>query len=424
MVFKCLTCQSGDDLFCCCKACSEICHKDHEIEYIGFGNAYCDCHTGQCILKSELRQHSFDGYLLSQNFRDGYRKVLPFEIENLNSSAFSRYALSLVDRSKETFWISSGSEPRFALEQLAKRIGDFHLNRLARDKALPMQLLSTNSGYEWWVQARKSCERDSGRTGVDLHYDKDEDIAETFGVGMFPVVSTVTYLAYNSVQLNPTVVFDASITTPIGAPIQNCYISVPSNGKHIAFAGDLLHGAPHELIDFAQVNSCGIDLSSPSEFPRITFLVNIWVGHKPSRVEPISIDFINEICQSLDDKSLFERFNLKDSEVDYSTVEISSKNVENDEDGDWSSIPFISDKSSWGKEEDESGVEMIMWLPSKPLEFLNKKAGRKRNLSSKDNTLTAPSTFHLKYPKHVAPRLEYEFIEDEFVEEIESSMNI
>jgi hypothetical protein len=220
-------------------------------------------------------------------------------------------------------------------------------------------------------------------------------------------------------------VFDASITYPIGAPIQNCYISVPSSGKHIAFAGDLLHGAPHELIDFAQANSCGIDLTKPSEFPRITFLVNIWVGHKPSRVEPISIDFINEICQSVSDaKCCFEGFSLKDSEIGYSTVEISSKNVESDEDGDWSSIPFISDKSSWGKDEDESGVEMVMWLPSKPLEFLNKKVGRKRNLSSKDNTLTAPNTFHLKYPKHVAPKLEYEVAEEEFVEEMESSMNI
>lgn len=425
MVFKCLSCQSGEELICCCKACAEVCHKDHDVEHIGFGAAYCDCHTGLCLMRSQTRNQSFDNYIASQHLQNNYRRVVQYEIENFRSSVLSKYALELIKWSKETFWLSFSTEPRFALEYLAKQIGDFHLRNLAQTvKDLPLYLQSNNCGYEWWIQAQKSSEEDTGRVGVDLHYDKDEDVAETFGVGMFPVVSTVTYLAYNSVQLNPTIVFDASITTPIGAPIQNCYISLPSRDKHIAFAGHLLHGAPAELIDFAQINSSGLDMINSPEIPRITFLVNIWIGHKPNRVEPIPIDLIDRISQSVDMTCSFEGFNLRECSPIEPIIEITSKNVESDEDGDWCSIPFISDKSSWGKEDDESGLEMLIWLPSSPLELLNKKSGRKRHLAVKPDSSPNCNTFHLRYPKHVAPKLEYEISEEEIVGDVESSLKI
>ena len=69
-----------------------------------------------------------------------------------------------------------------------------------------------------------------------MHYDKDERVAEIFGVGVFPQISTVTYLN-GSPTFQPTVVFNNTASNPVGAPISESYVSYPMPGKHIAFDG-------------------------------------------------------------------------------------------------------------------------------------------------------------------------------------------
>ena len=37
--------------------------------------------------------------------------------------------------------------------------------------------------------------------------------------------------------------------------------------------------------------------------------------------------------------------------------------------GDWEIIPFISADSDWGKDEDETGIELRMWIPNNLMKF-------------------------------------------------------
>jgi hypothetical protein len=69
-------------------------------------------------------------------------------------------------------------------------------------------------------------------------------------VGLFPTVSTVTYLTDVPHTL-PTVILDNKASTPVGAPISRVFVSIPAVGKHISFDGRLLHGAPKEFVGFA-----------------------------------------------------------------------------------------------------------------------------------------------------------------------------
>ena len=52
----------------------------------------------------------------------------------------------------------------------------------------------------------------SSTCGIDLHYDKDEALAESFGLGSFPTLSTVTYLTGASSKAPPTILLDHTYT--------------------------------------------------------------------------------------------------------------------------------------------------------------------------------------------------------------------
>jgi hypothetical protein len=69
---------------------------------------------------------------------------------------------------------------------------------------------------EWWIQS-KYLEQDGTPAPIDLHYDKDENMAEAYGIGLFPQLSTVTYLTGSPNA--PTVIFRNTITEPIGSNI-------------------------------------------------------------------------------------------------------------------------------------------------------------------------------------------------------------
>lgn len=261
--------------------------------------------------------------------------------------------------------------------------------------------------------------------GVDLHYDKDECIAEDFNLGLFPTISTVTYLSEGSAQ-SPTLILDAAITDHVGKPIQTAYVSLPRVGKHVAFDGRLLHGAPKELSDFCKVNtkSCRSD-EVQANSSRVTFLVNIWIGHYPSLVQPLP----QSVCDAMKGELLFDpavitREGLA-TFIPSSSKSIHEVSIRTDDDSEWIIMPFVTDQSQWGKSDDEAGLDLKMLLPScsindylEAIELKQKRGkDKKRKAETKDESYAkAPSdcsTFKIVYTNNqVAARLEYEEYED------------
>lgn len=323
---------------------------------------------------------------------------------------------------------------------------------------------------------------------------------------------------------HPTLIVPHTLSTPVGLPLMNAYISFPSPFKHIAFDGRYLHGAPAELLSLSQENS-----SFPSyEGERITFLVNIWIGHEPLEASrlPLNIatilndNYQNDCYESQyiiknnnednDEKEerlkkenplITRSFNLLPLLTTSSTINNNNKinnnknytnqlpiipilkiteketQLDNDEDdnndenddeiemkrknyqrknylditiscGKWLTIPFVSSKSEWGKDDEEAGLELSIWLPSisftnylQRIELLNQLKKTKKNkidtISSISSTSglsnnnylsssTSYSSYILQYMSQIAAaKLEYEEneeFEDEFAEEFGDSI--
>ena len=132
---------------------------------------------------------------------------------------------------------------------------------------------------------------------VDLHYDKDESLAERFGLGSFPELSTVTYLTDGDDNAS-TIIFPRTYVDPEDVTMDGMLLSHPVAGKHLAFDGRLLHGAPaHPALlrrnrsrcsresddDHREENDGGGGGVSSSSL-RVTFLVNVWTSRRPSGV--------------------------------------------------------------------------------------------------------------------------------------------
>ena len=342
-IFICHDCldQEADDSaksaapLCICQACADICHdgNDHDVEYVGMGPCYCDCdHAGTCSISQQSQiqaerlvgahSHKNSGSKVAENTSAEERPSSAreaaggpwheaFDVPILHGSAPSAelvlQAQELIKHSKETFWIdkdtaTSVSDQRLCvLEWLAWRIFEHHrtyYGSLYGDDHV--------GGAEWWVQV-KDPSSSTGKDGaVDLHYDKDEALAEVFGLGSFPTLSTVTYLTASlpSVPFSPTIVFSHTYVQGEDDLIDEMLVSQPCLGKHLVFDGKLLHGAPtHEDLREAPLASASpapSDLSSDSAkawsdpLLRVTFLVNIW-HQKPAKVQPLP----NEIRHAL-----------------------------------------------------------------------------------------------------------------------------
>jgi hypothetical protein len=284
-------------------------------------------------------------------------------------------AHELIQHSKETHWVDQSMFHEkdknvmtlSPLERLAWSIFQRHAQHY---KLTP----SSGGGAEWWVQVKpanssrtittsaKGHTR-SGASGmdktinnnhnpqqgdqaIDLHYDKDEALAESFGLGLFPTLSTVTYLTTgaaaatttttvkdpqnsdgNQSHHNPTLVFPHMYHQEEDEMISSMLLSRPMPGKHLVFDGRLLHGAPsHDALvgspsaSTTIVTTHGSSISkkkekkrqkqpktdlvasnenaheekgplSPSDDEsttfRVTFLVNLWIHRQPSNVQPL-----------------------------------------------------------------------------------------------------------------------------------------
>jgi hypothetical protein len=183
-----------------------------------------------------------------------------------------------------TYWMPADATPRCGFERAAKEILDYH----TRGCRFPLE----RSGAEWWTQIRKvgaaapegpTRREDVGtqREGpsIGFHWDMDLEVMRDHGLGLHPHLSTVTYLSDVG---GPTAV--ASQRRPdeeagVRLKPRALLLSFPSVGKHFAFDGRFVHGAPS-----APPSAPAAPGSVGGEQLRVTFLVNIWLGYTPAGV--------------------------------------------------------------------------------------------------------------------------------------------
>jgi hypothetical protein len=196
------------------------------------------------------------------------------------------------------------------------------------------------SGAEWWVQIRPSppagryavLDNDpTTKNSISFHWDKDEELRLLTDDVLYihPHLSTVTYLTDVGVATvslpclkdsssGTSAEFKFATTTNIKdtdnqSDIQNGHVSWPKTGKHFKFDGRLLHAAPVDLMPAdllkKQVDACRLPDSSPTleqkiavrRKRRVTFLVNIWLNHKPMGVEPFPASMIDKLTPAKQD---------------------------------------------------------------------------------------------------------------------------
>jgi hypothetical protein len=244
-----------------------------------------------------------------------------------------------------TYFLPCAMKPRCALEQLVQSIFQLHTKDLDPATFIPEQ-----SGAEWWTLVLNDSESmDTTKAVQEPDDEEDEDEEEDDDVGLHfdadygleaqvpnllvhPRIASVTYLSdYGS----PTVVFaksspssqtnvqDRCPTKSLAGSITQAWLSHPRVGKHMAFDGRLLHGAPSTFFpaikskDVAHVDELVHANDGESEPPckkpkitesnaplentlsvqpqqRITLLVNIWLNHCPMDAEPLEDSVIEK----------------------------------------------------------------------------------------------------------------------------------
>lgn len=457
----------GDDknqqrCYCICQACADHCHTDHDVDYVGMGPCYCDCREIGCSIAAPsqteadrlgLRVRSSsssskaatagahcnsetDGPYSSLYVRDVFQ--VPLLLQDLNCTRRLRaQAQELVKHSRETFWLGADvvllndngeeeakdtSKQLCELEQLAVVIfrqhwQHYNLSDLKKGsdndgeptKAHPSK--DRSIGAEWWVQVKhiRGEEQDNdycaaAAEAVDLHYDKDEALAESFGLGAFPTLSTVTYLttATNAtcsdltVEAAPTVIFNQRYDETETDRISEMMVSHPASHKHLVFDGRLLHGAPsHFALRRQQQQQPQTKLRSlgpSSTFKeksdnrdqiRITFLVNVWIDHKPAAVETLPDSIRQALIQlatgeaaESSDPSLLQQFTnaLKQQSplfvgpLPVPKMTLGSSTAENESSADRIELPFVGGKATWanGDGDDDESDSAVMVLNTFP----------------------------------------------------------
>ena len=361
-IFICETCSPSrsSNSLAFCRNCITTCHEGHAISFLTTAPSFCDCpSTRKCQLiekstelmlenevdtqkllavlssksqyASELRYlkelHHFDynGRIKDNLTNDVCTKMTLEDLPEENSKAdlLLQQCLALTQLTKDTFWISHGDEPENLLEKFALEVFHYHT------KKLNLEIVEDNSGAEYWCQVKDTDDSSNTKeSGVDLHYDKDEFLAEALEIAVFPDISTVTYLTENK-KSAPTLILDNIIEKEPGEPIHQAMMVFPKKNRHVAFGGGLLHGAPGTLTQLmrtgeedshakaaaaqaAQSSTIKVreegegekEAEEENDGPtrprtgsfkstkniRVTLLVNIWLKHKPVSVNRLSED--------------------------------------------------------------------------------------------------------------------------------------
>jgi len=134
---------------------------------------------------------------------------------------------------------------------------------------------------------------------VGMHFDADYGLeAQLPNYMLHPRVATITYLSDIGV---PTLILDKVSPPPsdvskssLAGDISTGWLSHPEFGKHVAFDGRMLHGAPGTFfpaveedregdapIKKIKLNDGTPALGERRPGRRVTFLVNIWINHCP-----------------------------------------------------------------------------------------------------------------------------------------------
>jgi hypothetical protein len=419
-VYICETCQEQGlmaENACCCAGCAETCHEGqgHEVSFLAFGRGYCDCgQSSSCRLCYSSKCHT--EHILSnsmaiaqdleariQGTEESGLLIPPFTAHKLVDSPDSYIdrleaaSIAFVQESKETYWIGSQEQAINIFEEYALAIFRYHVHQLSSSSYNPYI-----SGAEWWIQVKHDVVgvetmSTSAAVGIDLHFDKDEEIGSLFSVGIFPQISTVTYLSSRQPDI-PTLIIQDTVKDEVGSPLSIAYLSAPVSGKHIAFDGRYLHGAPIGIAPY-------LASYPPRSQPRVTFLVNIWLNHKPANLTrmllPSSLNPLFSQC--------LHEIRLQPTPDKIANLTIKPSSIrEDDRDGRWMRIPFVSDQSVWGKDENETGIYLKLWLPN---QFLQPAYQQGLDLAT-----TSSWILPYNHPKAKAS-LEYE-TDEEFMEEM------
>jgi len=184
----------------------------------------------------------------------------------------------------ETFWLPADATPRCSLEQIVRSVYMAHTS-VAHGR-------SHASGAEFW-----SLVIDQEDADVGLHFDKDFGLEAERGINRTPAVATVTYLCDGGA---PTLVIEKAPPPMLGAalddgtPIRRSWLSHPAAGKHVAFDGSFLHGAPIELaLPATKVARRG---KRPK---RVSLLVNVWLDHQPALAVPLPAELLSRLSPCL-----------------------------------------------------------------------------------------------------------------------------
>ncbi|KAL3770692.1 hypothetical protein ACHAWO_010357 [Cyclotella atomus] len=238
----------------------------------------------------------------------------------------------------ETFFLPCLMKPRCALEALAHTIFHAHVDGLQDDTSNGEKKLlydPERSGAEWWtlVLDAPSADEKEGKKQNDDDEEEDDEVGMHFDADyglesqmsnflLHPRVATITYLSDIGV---PTLILDKRSPAPsdtekksLGGDISKAWLSHPRFGKHVAFDGRFLHGAPGEYfpavaqnvaaseplakkakVEVATKSTGGNGLSGK----RITFLVNIWLNHCPIDAEILDDDVVSKLTTVWEDTS-------------------------------------------------------------------------------------------------------------------------
>ena len=268
-----------------------------------------------------------------------------------------------------TYFLPAEMKPRCALEAMVRAIFVSHTANLPKGSMVREQ-----SGAEWWTLVLdnddndgKPCDSSSAAKGntsahaaapvdvasssrashshkdkheqeedeeeesdeVGLHFDADYGLEQQVtNLFVHPRVATVTYLTSSG---SPTVVLDRRSPQQgnmeaLNGDIQRGWLFHPTRGRHLAFDGRLLHGAPATF--FPPKTGCKTDLmgsdsvqdstkppptkkvkveteskiegADNSSQQRITLLVNVWVNHCPMDAEPLDDDICEQLSTPMD----------------------------------------------------------------------------------------------------------------------------
>ena len=218
----------------------------------------------------------------------------------------------------QTFFLPATMTPRCALEGLVQTIFQQHVAHLEEGTFRPEQ-----SGAEWWTLVldaddehhdnkhynNKNDDDDDDEDVEDdevgLHFDADYELEEqASNILLHPRLATVTYISDCGA---PTLIIDKK-SPPVNdwnkktleQGIGKAWLSHPKLGKHTAFDGRLLHGAP-ALYFPPRFRRRKVETEPAAKRQKIettkryTLLVNIWLNHWV--LDAALLD--EEVCQKL-----------------------------------------------------------------------------------------------------------------------------